>query len=193
MTPAAPRYIQVVSVLPGRVRLRLSWLHGHPDEATRVAHGLAKLPGLATVEVRTKSGSVLCFCDEPTPADMEAVVAGVVSETRRLTGVEHVVPLGREPPRELAPPLATAAIAREVSAFFRSINADVLRATDGAFDLGTAVTTGFVVAGAVEVAIEGEIVPPPWFNLAWWGIRTFISFEQGQAADATAQSGDAED
>jgi len=28
------------------------------------------------------------------------------------------------------------------------------------------------------VLLKGEIVSPPWFNLAWWGFRTFMTFER---------------
>jgi hypothetical protein len=187
---AAPerRWIQVVRVLPGRVRLRLPWLRESPAAAAALADGLAKLSALTAVEVRARTGSVLGLCS-PAAGPMEAVVDAVVAEARRLTGVDEVVPLGQEPPTVPVRLPETAAIAREVSSFFRGINADVLRATEGSFDLGTAVTAGFVVAGALGVMIEGEIAAPPWFNLAWWGIRTFISFEQGGPEADTSNDG----
>jgi hypothetical protein len=50
--------------------------------------------------------------------------------------------------------------------------------SDGSVDLGTLATLGMLGAGAVQVATTGALPFAPWFNLAWWGFRTFVTSEQ---------------
>jgi hypothetical protein len=80
---------------------------------------------------------------------------------------------------------------------FRGLDEELLRITEGGMDLGVLVTLGFVVAGAFEVMVTQKIPAPPWFNLAWWGFRTFMTVEApairengaGAASDSPAGSG----
>jgi hypothetical protein len=66
---------------------------------------------------------------------------------------------------------------------------DAIAATPGAVDLGTLATLAFVGAGALEVAVSKKLPMPPWFNLAWWGFRTFMTVEKPEI-DATASPPD---
>jgi hypothetical protein len=184
MTLPETRTIQLVHVLPGRARLRLSWLRGDEGAATALADGLVKLPGVTQVDVRLHTGSVLSRYD---PGRVH--IDRIVEEIGRLTGVAQVVLPGQPLPPPPRRRLGKSALAHEVSAFFRGLNADVLRATDGSLDLGTAVTTTFVIAGALGVTLQHELSAPPWFNLAWWGVRTFISFEQEEPDEPAREDG----
>jgi hypothetical protein len=40
------------------------------------------------------------------------------------------------------------------------------------------VTSGFLVAGALRLMLYRELPASQWFNLAWWGFRTFMTFEK---------------
>ena len=57
-------------------------------------------------------------------------------------------------------------------------------------DLGVLATLGLIGAGAAEIVVTGKLPIPPWFNLAWWGFRTFMTTEQPEieAADADDSS-----
>jgi hypothetical protein len=177
---SGPRYIRLVSALPGRTRLRLSWLHGshRPDgvvhaEADRLADDLARIGGMIEVEISTYTGSVLCLHD---PQRLDA--AALVEHVRRLTAVDLVVgPTEAPPARAAARGEGPGVVAREVARLFKHIDDRILAATDGKLDMGTLTTFGFLGAGALNVAFSHRAPPPPWFNLAWWGIRTFMLFE----------------
>ena len=174
MTPAHPRIIQIVHVSDGRIRLRLAWLHHAPDDATTLADALAALPGMVEVSVRPRTGSVLCAYD-PDLLDAERIVTTV----RRHTRVAAVLRPGEqlpEPPRGRAVPTGSS-VARAMAASFSAIDRDVLAATDGRLDLGTLTGLGFLAAGAAEIAATRTLPAPPWFNLAWWALRTFTLFD----------------
>lgn len=178
-----PRVIYVIHSSPGRTRLRLPWLRRDAERATPLADGLLKLKGVEEVQVRPFTGSVLCVHD-PQELDVE----GLLDEVRRLTGVDAVVRPGEEPPdgdvllRALS---EGSGVARAASRFFKGVNVDVLRATEGRMDLGTLAALGFAVVGAVEVAATGKLPLPKWFNLGWWAFRTFATVE-GVAIQHTA-------
>jgi hypothetical protein len=181
--------VQLVSALPGRTRLRLSWLHGshRPDgeadaEANHLADELARIGGMREVEIRTYTGSVLCLHD---PQRLDA--AALVEHVRRLTAADLVVgPTDAPPARALPRSEGPGVVAREVAQLFKRIDDRVLAVTDGKVDLGTLTTFTFLGAGALNVAFSRRAPAPPWFNLAWWGIRTFVLFE----ADAVDGMGD---
>lgn len=172
-----PRFIYLVHTSPGRTRLRLPWLRREAAQATPLADGLQQVRGMEEVEVRPYTGSLLCIHD-PQVLSIESLL----EEVKRLTRVERLARPGEEPPEEEEELLRAlsrgSSVARAASRFFKEINVDVLRATEGRVDLGTLAAFGFMAAGAVEVVISGKLPFPPWFNLGWWAFRTFTSTEK---------------
>jgi hypothetical protein len=182
--PRPRRFIQLVHALPGRARFRLPWLHDQrwPEEVTRLADDLARMPGMKEVQIRAYTGSVLCLYDAQRLDD-----AAIQAELVRLTGVEITIGPGERPPvddtlRRAGP----GDVAQELARFFKNLDDEILTATRGKLDMGTLATFGFLGAGALNVAIGSKATAPPWFNLAWWGLRTFMLFE----GDAVAEPGD---
>jgi hypothetical protein len=175
------RYIQITHVLPGRARFRLPWLREQASEAAGISEALQALPGVHEVEVHPFTGSVLCR-HHPDRVD----AAALVQELQRVTGALQVLARDEEPPPP--PYLGTlrGMLAREVAAIFRDVDAAVLRSSHGAIDLGTIAAVGFGVASALKVASDRELPVPAWFNLAWWGLRTFLTFEKDAANDNAA-------
>lgn len=186
---STPRVIQLVHRCPGRVRLRLPWLREVPADAERLADVLAGLDPSLLVEVRPWTGSVLCQYD-PERLDADRVLGAV----RRATKVAAVQRRG-EPSPEAEAEYARAArarvgsLTRSISASARSLNEEVLRATDGRLDLGAATGVTFLAVGAAELATQRSVPAPPWFNLAWWAFRTFTLF--GRPEDEEAPEPDA--
>ncbi|MBN1205417.1 MAG: hypothetical protein JXB05_10885 [Myxococcaceae bacterium] len=178
-----PQLIYLIHSSPGRTRLRLPWLRRDATQATPLAEGLQQVRGMEEVELRPYTGSVLCMHD-PHVLGVEALL----EEVKRLTRVARVVRPGEEPPEEEEELLRAlsggSGVARAASRFFKGLNVDVLRATEGHVDLGTLATLGFMTAGAVEVVITGKLPFPQWFNLGWWAFRTFTSTEKA-AIDST--------
>jgi hypothetical protein len=195
VTPEAqPRYIRIVHAMPGRSRFRLSWLRGerrtNQEEVTRLADALAALPGMREVRIDPYTGSVLCLHDvERAAADRAALVGHLV----RLTGVETVLGEGQAPPATPPAPahLAAGSVARGMVRLFKDLDDRVLAATDGKLDLGTLATLGFLATGAIGVASRRQLSAPPWFNLAWWGFRTFMSVERDLLDGDGGDPGDA--
>jgi hypothetical protein len=70
-----------------------------------------------------------------------------------------------------------------VAKMAHDLNQEVLRVTDSKIDLGILATLGFFAAGAAEVVYKKVIPAPPWFNVAWWGFRTFVTMEGRAIAD----------
>ena len=174
----AARVIYRVHSSPGRTRLRLRWLRREPQLATSLADALEKLPGVELVEVRPYTGSLLCTY-EPGALTEQALLEKV----RQLTGVERVLHPGESVPGEEEAELLRAIetgsnLAVEASRFFKGLNVDLLRATEGRVDLPTLATLGFLVAGATEVVVTKKLPMPPWFNLSWWAFSTFIRLEK---------------
>jgi Heavy metal associated domain 2 len=164
-------FLTVAHAVPGRTRLRV---HPTPlaiDTAEAIATRLAAQPGVTDVEVNRLTGSVRCHHREDLSASdlLELVQAA-------LPGAVMLGPDQAPPPPE--PPASRSAVARSVAQAFRAVNQQVLTATNGSLDLGTIAALGFAGTGAVEVMVKGNLPAPPWFNLAWWAFRTFITFEE---------------
>ncbi|MCP3103246.1 hypothetical protein LZ198_30635 [Myxococcus sp. K15C18031901] len=170
------RFIYVVHVLPGRLRLRLPWLREHGAVANALAEGLLALEGMEEVEVRPFTGSVLCQHD-PDVLETDVVVAAV----KGFTGIDLVVRPGEEPPEEetlLEALVVGSDMARAVSRFAKGIDLEVLRATQGKVGLGVLTSLSFVAAGATKIIATRRIPTPDWFSLAWWAFATFNGSER---------------
>jgi hypothetical protein len=149
-------------------------LRRQPDEASRLSDQLAHEPGILEVEVRARTGSVLCRHD---PGRLDG--ARLLQRLKEITGVQSILEAGQSappPPRMAAG--TRAVVARELAGLFNDLDDGVLRASDGALDLGTVLTMGLAAAGALRVVWQGQLPPPPWFTLGWWGFRTFLTFER---------------
>jgi hypothetical protein len=167
-------FLTVAHALPGRTRLRLHPTPLDVDTAEAVATRLAAHPGVVDVEINRLTGSVRC-------QHREDLLASDLLEVAR-AAVPGAVALGPgQAPPPPAPPASRSAVARSVAQAFRAVNQQVLTATNGSLDLGTIAALGFAGTGAVEVVAKGNLPAPPWFNLAWWAFRTFITFEANSA------------
>jgi hypothetical protein len=172
--PTVPRPVVVVHHLAGRTRLRIGRLPLAEEEAAALTAALAPFPGVAALTVDRRAASVLCHHDgDVAPARLaELAAAALVPLTPGGAG-------GPPAPAETGGTSGPSGVAREVTRLFRSLDQEVRAATEGRLDLGTLTTIGFLGAGALEVAVKQRLPAPPWFNLAWWGVRTFLSLEGG--------------
>jgi hypothetical protein len=176
----AGRFSHVISVAhsaPGRVRLRLFWLHDSPGEGPAIADRLSALEGIEGVEVRPYTGSILCRFD-PTRLDERRIVreacdaTGVgPGETRGCSAAEL---------RQLARVAQAegSAISHATAALFKGMDADVLCATEGRLNLATTAALGLATAGVVNVIATKRLALPSWFDLAWWAYSVFSREER---------------
>ena len=172
------RWIQIAHHVPGRTRVLSPALRRDVASCERLADALAATPGVREVAVRPYTGTALVHHDR-------TLVAEVVIEVGARAIDAQVLAPGEPPPMSRTVP-AFSSVARKLAHAVREIDRDILRKTDGAIDLGTLATLGLFGAGAAEIAATGKLPLPPWFNLAWWGFRTFMTTERAEIdADRT--------
>jgi len=165
------RWLAVAHRLPERTRLRTPVLRRDPPACERVADAVARVPGVRQVAVRPYTGSILV------EHDAQVELAAVVGEIQRVLDTPVLLQPGDAPPLDGDVP-AFSSLARKVVHACVEIDRDVRRHTDGTADLGTLAALGFVGVGALEVASTGKLPMPPWFNLAWWAFRMFVTTEK---------------
>jgi hypothetical protein len=163
--------VTIEQSLPRRVRLSAPRLAWHREVCARVARALADEDGPTRVTVRPATGSVILEGEEgalaasPLAARLEALVREERDEKGRLLSeLRHEDQPG--PTR----------IARAVVHAVAEINTDVRRALDERADLGTILPVIFALAGLSEVSATGKMPGPSWFNLLWWSLRSFMTF-----------------
>jgi hypothetical protein len=178
-----PRVIRLAHASPGRLRVRLHWLHEDRDAAVALADHLAGLDGVIDVAVRPHTGSVLCRYDE-----RRTDGARLLAAVRRHTRVASVLRADQPLPAAARPGARSgSSLGRVLADLVRGLDADVAEATGGRIDLGVLAGLGLLGAGAAEIAVTRQIPAPPWFSLAWWAFRTFTMFEPPPAAPAPSR------
>jgi hypothetical protein len=170
MTRSAPRWLEIAHHLPERTRLRSPALRRDVPACERVANALARVRGIVRVAVRPYTGSVLV----EHAATLELTT--LVEATCRAFDCTRVLAIGEAPPMDESAEVAPfASIAHQLVDVVREIDRDIRRKSEGSIDLGILATLGFFGAGAAEVVATRKLQMPPWFNLAWWGYRTFMT------------------
>jgi hypothetical protein len=171
MTMANGEIAQIIHALPRRLRLRAPALAGRRGVCERVASALAREGAFDRVTVRPSTGSVLVEGREGTITadELAARVCELVAAERDEDG-RPLTALG--PERYPGP----TRIAHAVAHAFAGINGDVRAALDHRADLGTLLPVIFAVAGIAEVGLKGRMPVPTWFNLLWWSVRSFMTF-----------------
>jgi hypothetical protein len=177
-----PAYI--VHSLPRRVHLRAPPLAAHPEACRRIAERLAEEPGAHDmVSVRVSTGSVVLVSKER-DLDPEALL-GRLNELVRAEHDENGTPLADLPH---APPGPTN-IARSVARAFSHLNADVRTHLHHRADLAALVPVVFATLGLVQIAVTRKMPAPAWFNLLWWSLRSFLSFNMVAIAEEPRAGG----
>jgi hypothetical protein len=176
--------VLVEHALERRVRLRSPALVGCRGACERIAEELARQPGCEVVTVRPLTGSVVVERGEGAldPEGLRARLTDLVA--RALDDEGH--PLGAPPPGGQPGPTR---VARAVARAFVAINADVRAAMDDRADLGTILPVVFASAGFAEVGVTGKLPAPAWFNLLWWSLRSFMTFNPGALLEEIRDDG----
>ena len=183
--PEADPVVKVCQALPGRVHLLVPRLAWHRQAADRVAQALGASGAFARVRVRVPTGSVIVE-DGAGPLDSSAL-AGRIRELVRGERDDEGRPLADLRPEDHPGPTR---IARAVVHAVSGINADVRAALDDRADLGTFLPVFFAAAGLVEAGSTGELPVPTWFNLLWWSLRSFMTFNIRAVEEEVQEDGD---
>ncbi|WP_437592551.1 HMA2 domain-containing protein [Sorangium sp. So ce1000] len=180
--------VHLVHALERRVRMRAPALAGHRSVCERIAEQLAADPACEVVSVRPITGSVIV---ERTvgglePERLRALLAGLVEEACDDDGHRIAAPRPEGHP-------GPTRVARAVAHAFAAINADVREAMDYRADLGTILPVVFAVGGLVEVGATRRLPVPAWFNLLWWSLRWFMTFNPGAVSEELRGGGGPQD
>ncbi|WP_437736528.1 HMA2 domain-containing protein [Sorangium sp. So ce1335] len=170
--------VVVAHALERRVRLRAPALAGHRGACERVAEQLAADPVCEVVTVRPATGSVVVerLDGGLDPERLCGRLAELVGEARDDEG--HLLAT----PSPDAHPGPTR-VARALAHAFAGINADVREALGYRADLGTLLPVVFATAGLAEVGVTRRLPAPAWFNLLWWSLRWFMTFNPGAVSE----------
>lgn len=160
---------KIIHELPWRVRLRAPDLVGHADACERIATRLLAESGADRVRVQPSTGSVLFEAEEHI-LDAPALCARL-DELVRGEHDDEGRPLVNH---ELHP--GPTRVARAVAHSFFQINNSVRTALDDRADLASLLPVFFAMGGITEVLNGKKLPAPPWFNLLWWSVRSFMTF-----------------
>jgi hypothetical protein len=168
----------------GRVRFRLTWLRHRPDLAAALADALSAVEGVAQVRVRHFTGSVLVLFD-PARSDGERIAAALL----QATGLPRVTLPGHESGEDIDRLLDNShrkgsdlslALVRTIE----GLHADFLRLSGGHVSLGVLMTLSMWMGAAAKMAHDARIEPPPWYQLVWWGFKSFYDLERAAIENA---------
>jgi hypothetical protein len=176
--------VLVAQTLPRRVRLRAPALVGARAACEHVAHALAEGGLYQRVTVRPVTGSVIIEDTDhpPDPRALAKQLADLLAAARD----DQDRPLREPTPEEHPGPTR---IAHAVAHAAAGINADVREALDDRADLGTILPVFFALAGVAEVGKARKLPTPSWFNLLWWSLRSFMTFNF-RAVEDEAENGE---
>lgn len=172
---------KIIHELPWRVRLRAPDLVGHVSACERIAAQLMAESLADTVRVQSSTGSVLLEAEE------RALDAkGLCARLEELVLEEHD-DNGRPLVHHDAHPGPTR-VARAVAHSFFRINERIRYSLDDRADLASLLPVFFAIGGAAEVLSSKKLPAPPWFNLLWWSVRSFMTFNV-QAVEEERRNG----
>lgn len=182
--PAEALRVLVAQTLPRRVRLRAPALAGARAACEHVAHALAEGGLYERVTVRPVTGSVIVE-DEDRAPDAHALAAHLAALLAAARD-DRGLPLHEPTPEEHPGPTR---IAKAVAHAVAGINADVRDALDDRADLGTILPVFFGLAGIADLSRSHKLPTPSWFNLLWWSLRSFMTFNF-RAVEAEVEEGE---
>ncbi len=165
--------VTIVHSLSNRVHLAAPQLAWHREACARVARALADDGAFDRVTVRPATGSVIVENEgDERPLSAAALQAKLVelASAERDDEGRLLTELGPEDHP------GSTRIARAVVRAAAGINADVRAALDDRADLGTVLPVIFALGGIAEVGATGRMPVPTWFNLLWWSLRSFMTF-----------------
>jgi len=161
--------VEVIHVMPGRVRLRARFLRKNPEEAHRLEDRLAQLPGVSTVDVSARTGSILILhepgVDESFWEELERVFPTLDAEGFH-AGVESFFRDAIEPGSDLGSRLQRA-----------------LREGDGdGSRLRRSAALALAGLGMSKVMVSmirhGRFPTPSWYDLLWYAYGFYSSAKE---------------
>jgi hypothetical protein len=164
--------IKIVHAIPGRLRLKVADVRENPTLASELRQRLTSLPGVRTVEVNPRTGSVLILYEAETFASTEALSELAKPLTELFPGVEI---------NEMQSWLSSAngsgsapAVTQGIASFFAGLNKNIEAATGSVVDLRILLPLGLFILGLRSLLITDKRPLPTWYDLFWFALGTYF-------------------
>jgi hypothetical protein len=172
--------LQLVHALPGRVRVRLPRLKGHPALADEVERVLTAMTGIEHVEASTTTGTVLVLYK---PGIVEALDAGAVGPLLELAdrlglSCEHVTPDDLQDWLQAAANGVHGAtptpLESHMAGWFGSLYASLPQGTGGWGELRTLVPLTLAFLGLRNLLFTEHLPFPTWYDYLWFAFSSYM-------------------
>ena len=175
---------QIAHSIPGRLRLRVSGLNGHPDALAQVAKRLGCLEGVRSVALNQRARSVVLEYNPNAKSTLLASLCSVFPDfLDHRQAPKHQINSRHRP--------QTPNLAGEITELFGRVNTEVEKATGGV-DLKTLVPLTLLalsVLGLLAGAVRRRKLPAPtWYDLLWFAFNTFMILNLTGASPIKQQS-----
>ncbi len=165
--------IQVVHVLPGRVRLKAAKVKGDPVFAQQAEARLSQVPGIEKVEAKPTTGSILIFYSLAELLAQGALAALTDGFSELFPEIEtEALELGFE---SLVEHLAAGNPegGGNLVGFCSALNTEVGRVLGGV-DLKLLVPMTLLFMGVRSLLTAEKLLLPVWYDYLWFAFSTFI-------------------
>jgi len=137
-----------------RVRIKIPSQLGDEAYFSRVEEFLLKDGTLGTVQVNSRTGSVL--------------ITGSRTDLKRITAIGEVNALFKL--QDSAPKVES--LSQKIAAPIRDMGRSIDRFSGGELDLAGAVFLGLIGWGVIQL-VRGNFVAPPWYVAFWYALGIF--------------------
>lgn len=157
--------LQVIHILPGRIRLKVPALKADPVRARAVQERIAPKAGIRKVEVNPATGSVLVFFDE-------SIGLASLGSLQELFPSLSLTELQDRLTAFARGPTPRADAAEDIAELFRRANAEVARVMDG-LDLRVLVPLALIALAMLQL-LSGKTAWPRWYDFLWFAFSSFL-------------------
>jgi hypothetical protein len=176
----------IVSLLPGRMRVRLHRSHRGPAEMKQIEQELGRRDGITSVTTDARTGSVLVQYDHRTVSkdDLVAMLYDVGVVAREVLGAE-ALPIGRE-----GGVVEHSTAATGVLDALTDLDRRISELTDGKVDLKLLMPLGLGLLAARQILTTGGLglAEVPAYVLLWYTFDSFYKLHQRKAEAMAAMA-----
>lgn len=167
-----PESIKIVHAIPGRMRLKVGDVRENPTLAGELQRRLTSLPGVRTVEVNSRTGSVLILYKATAFTSTEALQELAKPLAELFPGVEI---------NEVRSWMSSAngsgsapSLTQGITSFFAGLNKNIETATGSAVDLRILLPLGLFLLGLRSLVSSENRPLPTWYDLFWFALGTYF-------------------
>lgn len=166
--------VRVVHFVPGRVRIKIDALKGHPEATEGIVSQLSSLPDIHDVQASATTGSVLIRYD-PAVFDVGELLGEGVA--RPIVPVNHPSDKPRASDEKVS-------LAQGIGLFFRDLNRWVGNLTGGYIDLCALIPLLLLGYAIKRIFVDRAWVRVPAYNLLWYSYSLFMSMNRREMQPA---------